>query len=34
MKEKLAMNLAGKRTTKIVALDGKTAEDIINKINT
>lgn len=34
MKEKLAMDLAGESTTRIVALDGTTAEDVINKRNT
>ena len=34
MKEKLAMDLAGESTTRIRALDGTTAEDIINKRNT
>ena len=31
MKEKLAMDLAGESTTRIMALDGTTAEDVINK---
>ena len=31
MKEKLAMDLAGESTTRIVALDGTTADDVINK---
>lgn len=34
MKEKLAMDLAGESTSRIVALDGTTAEDVINKRNT
>lgn len=34
MKEKLAMDLAGESTTRIMALDGTTAEDVINKRNT
>ena len=34
MKEKLAMDLAGESTTRIVALDGTTAEDVINKRHT
>lgn len=34
MKEKLAMDLAGESTTRIVALDGTTAEDVVNKRNT
>lgn len=34
MKEKLAMDLAGESTTRIVALDGTTAEDVINKRKT
>jgi hypothetical protein len=33
MKEKLAMDLAGESTTRIVALDGTTAEDVVNKRN-
>ena len=33
MKEKLAMDLAGESTTRIMALDGTTAEDVINKRN-
>lgn len=31
MKEKLAIDLAGESTTRIVALDGTTADDVINK---
>ena len=34
MKEKLAMDLAGESTSRIVALDGTTAEDVINKRKT
>lgn len=34
MKEKLAMDLSGESTSRIVALDGTTAEDVINKRNT
>ena len=34
MKEKLAMDLSGENTTRIVALDGTTAEDVINKRKT
>jgi len=34
MKEKLAMDLAGESTTRIMALDGTTAEDVIYKRNT
>lgn len=34
MKEKLAMDLASESTTRIMALDGTTAEDVINKRNT
>ena len=34
MKEKLAMDLAGESTTRIMALDGTTAQDVINKRNT
>ena len=34
MKEKLAMDIAGESTTRIMALDGTTAEDVINKRNT
>ena len=34
MKEKLAYDLSGESTTRIMALDGTTAEDIINKRNT
>jgi co-chaperonin GroES (HSP10) len=34
MKEKLAMDLAGESTTRIVAMDGTTAEDVINKRKT
>lgn len=34
MKEKLAMDLSGESTTRIMALDGTTAEDVINKRNT
>ena len=34
MKEKLAYDLAGESTTRVMALDGTTAEDIINKRNT
>ncbi len=34
MKEKLAMDLAGESTTRVMALDGTTAEDIIYKRNT
>ena len=34
MKEKLAMDLAGESTTRVMALDGTTAEDVINKRNT
>lgn len=34
MKEKLAFDLAGESTTRIMALDGTTAEDVINKRNT
>lgn len=34
MKEKLAMDLAGESTTRIMAMDGTTAEDVINKRNT
>jgi len=33
MKEKLAMDLAGESTTRIMALDGTTAEDVVNKRN-
>lgn len=31
MKEKLAMDLAGESTTRIMALDGTTAEDVVEK---
>lgn len=31
MKEKLAMDLSGESTTRIMALDGTTAEDVVNK---
>ena len=31
MKEKLAYDLASESTTRIMALDGTTAEDVINK---
>lgn len=34
MNKKLAMDLAGESTTRIMALDGTTAEDVINKRNT
>jgi len=34
MKEKMAMDLAGESTTRIMALDGTTAEDVINKRKT
>ena len=34
MKEKLAIELAGESTTRIMALDGTTAEDVVNKRNT
>ena len=34
MKEKLAMDLAGESTTRVMALDGTTAEDVINKRKT
>ena len=34
MKEKLAMDLAGESTTRIMALDGTTAEDVIKKRTT
>ena len=34
MKEKLAMDLSGENTTRIVALDGTTSEDVINKRKT
>lgn len=34
MKEKLAMDLAGESTTRIMALDGTTATDVVNKRNT
>ena len=34
MKEKLAYDLAGESTTRVMALDGTTAEDVINKRNT
>ena len=34
MKEKLAMDLAGENTTRVMAMDGTTAEDVINKRNT
>lgn len=34
MKEKLAMDLAGESTTRVLALDGTSAEDIINRRNT
>lgn len=34
MKEKLAMDLASESTTRVMALDGTTAEDVINKRNT
>ena len=34
MKENLAMDLAGESTTRIMTLDGTTAEDVINKRNT
>ena len=33
MKEQMAMDLAGESTTRIMALDGTTAEDVINKRN-
>ena len=33
MKEKLAYDLAGESTTRIMALDGTTAEDVVNKRN-
>ena len=31
MKEKMAMDLAGESTTRIMALDGTTAEDVVEK---
>lgn len=34
MKEKLAYDLAGESTTRVMALDGTTATDVINKRNT
>jgi len=33
MKENLAMDLASESTTRVMALDGTTAEDVINKRN-
>lgn len=33
MKEQMAIDLAGESTTRIMALDGTTAEDVINKRN-
>lgn len=33
MKEDLAIDLAGESTTRIMALDGTTAEDVVNKRN-
>lgn len=32
--EKVAMNIAGESTTRVVAMDGTTAEDVIRKRNT
>ena len=34
MKEQLAMDLAGESTTRIMALDGTTADDVVYKRNT
>ena len=34
MKEKLAMDLSGESTTRIMALDGTTLEDVVEKRKT